>query len=99
MKHIYTTLLLILFSFPSFSQNPIIRDYKDDCQRGHHILVNGDWKPHGTWKHHYGKARYNKGQLVWIKLNGKERVYYETIRLTQLQNKIESLETKLAERE
>lgn len=99
MKHFYTTLFLILITIPSFSQTPVLRDYQDDCQKGQHILVDGDWKPHGKWKHHYGKALYNKGQLVWIKLKGDKKVYYETIKLTQLQNKIESLETRLAERE
>jgi hypothetical protein len=96
MKNILTT-LFFLFSLSSFSQKEgEVISYKDGWQKGQHIFVDGDWKPHGKWKHDYGKALYDKGKLVWIKVNGLDKISYETIRLKQLESKIEKLETKLA---
>ena len=96
MKNILTT-LFFLFSLSSFSQKEgEVISYKDGWQKGQHIFVDGDWKPHGKWKHDYGKALYDRGKLVWIKVNGLDKISYETIRLKQLESKIEKLETELA---
>ena len=96
MKNILTT-LFFLFTLSSFSQKEgEVISYKDGWQKGQHIFVDGDWKPHGKWKHQYGKALYDRGQLVWIKVNGTDKISYETIRLKQLESKIERLETELA---
>ena len=96
MKNILTT-LFFLFSLSSFSQKEgDIISYSDGWQKGQHIFIDGDWKPHGKWKHEYGKALYDRGKLVWIKVNGLDKISYETIRLKQLESKVEKLETKLA---
>ena len=96
MKNILTT-LFFLFSLSSFSQErEKVISYKDGWQKGYHIFVDGEWKPHGKWKHDYGKALYDRGKLVWIKVDGLDKISYETIRVKQLERKIEKLETKLA---
>ena len=96
MRNILTT-LFFLFTLSSFAQKEgEVISYKDGWQKGQHIFVDGDWKPHGKWKHDYGKALYDKGKLVWIKVNGLDKISYETIRVKQLERKIEKLETKLA---
>jgi hypothetical protein len=93
----FLTSLFFLFTLSSFSQKEgKVINYNDGWQKGKHIFVDGDWKPHGKWRHQYGKAMYDKGKLVWIEVNGLDRVSYETIRLKQLENKIERLETELA---
>lgn len=96
MRNILTS-LFFLFTLSSFSQKEgEVKSYKDGWQKGQHIFVDGNWKPHGKWKHDYGKALYDKGKLVWIKVDGMDKISYETIRLKQLESKIEKLETELA---
>lgn len=96
MKNILTS-LFFLFTLSSFAQKEgEVVNYKDGWQKGKHIFVDGDWKPHGKWKHQYGKALYDKGKLVWIEVNGLDRVSYETIKLKQLEKKIEKMEAIIA---
>lgn len=96
MRNILTS-LFFLFTLSSFSQKQgETINYNDGWQKGQHIFVDGDWKPHGKWKHQYGKALYDKGKLVWIKVDGMDKISYEAIRVKQLESKIEKLETKLA---
>ena len=96
MRNILTS-LFFLFTLSTFAQKEgEVVNYKDGWQKGKHIFVDGDWKPHGKWKHQYGKAMYDKGKLVWIEVNGLDRVSYETIRLKQLESKIEKMEAVLA---
>lgn len=96
MRNILTS-LFFLFTLSTFAQKEgEVVNYKDGWQKGKHIFVDGDWKPHGKWKHQYGKAMYDKGKLVWIEVNGLDRVSYETIRLKQLEKKIEKMEAVLA---
>jgi len=96
MKQILTT-LFFLFTLSSFSQNDnTIRKYNDDWQKGYHIFVDGEWKPHGKWKHEYGKALYDRGKLVWIKVNNQRKWTGDEIKLVQLERKIEKLKQELA---
>ena len=96
MKQILTT-LFFLFTLSSFSQNDnTIRKYNDGWQKGYHIFVDGEWKPHGKWKHEYGKALYDKGRLVWIKVNNQRKWTGDEIKLVQLERKIEKLKQELA---
>ena len=92
MKTIITTLLLF-FSLTTFSQE-IVR-FKNEYQKGYFILVNGKHEPHGIWKSHYGKAKYEYGKLVWIHLNNNRRVTSEEITIAQLHSKIKKLENQL----
>lgn len=96
MKQILTT-LFFLFTLSSFSQNNnTIRKYNDGWQKGYHIFVDGEWKPHGKWKHEYGKALYDRGRLVWIKVNNQRKWTGDEIKLVQLERKIEKLKQELA---
>jgi hypothetical protein len=96
MKNILTT-LFFLFSLSSFSQTQNeIKSYKDAWQKGYHIFVDGQWKPHGKWKHNYGKALYDRGKLVWIKVNNEKKWMGDEIKITQLEKKIEKLKEELA---
>ena len=96
MKQILTT-LFFLFTLSSFSQNDnTIRKYNDGWQKGYHIFVDGEWKPHGKWKHEYGKALYDRGKLVWIKVNNQRKWTGDEIKLVQLERKIEKLKQELA---
>jgi len=95
MKHFLTT-LFFLFTLSSFSQNDNqIKKYKDGWQKGYHIFVDGEWKAHGIWKHQYGKAKYDKGKLVWIKLDNQRKWTNEEIRLAKLERKIEKIRQEL----
>jgi hypothetical protein len=91
MKTLITTLLLF-FSLTAFSQE-IVR-FKNEYQKGYFILVNGKHEPHGIWKSHYGKAKYNYGKLEWIKLNNSSKVTSDEIVITQLQSKVRRLENQ-----
>jgi hypothetical protein len=92
MKTLITTFLLF-FSITAFSQE-IVR-FKNEYQKGYFILVNGEHKPHGIWKSHYGKAKYNYGKMEWIKLNNSPKVTSDEIVITQLQSKVRRLENQL----
>ena len=96
MKHIVISFLL-LFSLSAFSQtNPNIIKYNDGHQKGYHIIIDGEYKPHGLWKHSYGKARYDKGELIWLKLKNGKKWSGEEIKIAKLERKIKRLETHLA---
>jgi len=96
MKQLLTT-LFFLFTLSSFSQNNNeVRKYNDGWQKGYHIFVDGEWKAHGTWKHQYGKALYDKGKLVWIKLKNDRKWTSEEIKIVQLEKRIEKLKQELA---
>jgi hypothetical protein len=95
MKSILTT-LFFLFSISSFSQKEgEVISYKDGWQKGQHIFVDGDWKPHGKWKHNYGKALYDKGKLVWIKIHNDRKWTGDEIKIVQLERKIKQLKQEL----
>jgi hypothetical protein len=96
MKQLLTT-LFFLFTLSSFSQNNNeVRKYNDGWQKGYHIFVDGQWKAHGNWKHQYGKALYDKGKLVWIKLKNDRKWTNEEIKIAQLEKRIEKLKQELA---
>ena len=96
MRYILTS-LFFLFTLSAFSQKEgkTIR-YSDGWQKGYHIFVDGEWKPHGKWKHQYGKALYDKGKLVWIKLDKQRKWTGDEIKLVQMEKKIEKLKQELA---
>ena len=96
MRYILTS-LFFLFTLSSFSQQTekIVR-HNDGWQKGYHIFVDGQWKPHGKWRHQYGKALYDRGKLVWIKLDKQRKWTGDEIKLVQLQKKIEKLKQELA---
>lgn len=91
MRNILTS-LFFLFTLSAFSQKEgeTIK-YKDGWQKGQHIFVDGNWKPHGKWKHEYGKALYDKGKLVWIKVEKQRKWTGDEIRIVQLEKKLEKL--------
>ena len=96
MKHLLTS-LFFLFTLSSFSQSDNkIKQYTDGWQKGYHIFVDGEWKPHGKWKHEYGKALYDRGKLVWIKVNNERKWGGDEIRVVQLERKLEKLKQELA---
>ena len=96
MKQLLTT-LFFLFTLSVFSQKEgqVIK-YNDGWQKGQHIFVDGDWRPHGKWKHEYGKALYDKGKLVWIKVEKQRKWTGDEIKVVQLERKIEKLKQELA---
>lgn len=95
MKHLLTT-LFFLFTLSAFSQKEghTIK-YKDGYQKGQHIFVDGNWKLHGKWKHEYGKALYDKGKLVWIKVEKQRKWTGDEIKIVQLEKKLEKLKQEL----
>lgn len=96
MKHLLTT-LFFLFTLSSFSQSENkIKRYNDGWQKGQHIFVDGQWKPHGKWRHEYGKALYDRGKLVWIKVNNQRKWTGDEIKVVQLEKKLEKLKQELA---
>lgn len=96
MKYLLTLFFFLFISY-SFSQtNNEIKYYKDDLQKGYHILLNGKWKQHGVWKSHYGKAKFEHGKLVWIKIGNNPKLLGTEIRLIQLENRVKKLKQELA---
>lgn len=91
MKQLLTT-LFFLFTLSSFSQKSgDTMKYTDGWQKGQHIFVDGNWKPHGKWKHEHGKALYDKGKLVWIKIEKQKKWTGVEIKSVQLERKLEKL--------
>ena len=96
MKYILTLLFLLSFTF-SFSQSfNEVKRFKDEIQSGYHVLINNEWKAHGIWKSHYGKAKYEYGKLIWMKIGNMPKISGSEIRITQLERKIQKLKSELA---
>jgi hypothetical protein len=93
MKTLITTLLLF-FSLTAFSQE-IVR-FKNEYQKGYFILVNNNYEPHGIWKSHYGKAKYEYGKMIWIQLRNQPKISSQEIKINQLQSKIKRLENSIS---
>lgn len=75
-----TTLLFLLFTLTTFSQEVEIKEFKDKNQTGYFIKVNDQWLRHGIWESNYGKAEYNEGKLVWIQPKGERKWTAEEIK-------------------
>lgn len=75
-----TTLLFLLFTLTTFSQEQEIKKYEDDLQTGYFIKVENKWLRHGIWESQNGKAEYNQGKLVWIQPKGERKWTAEEIK-------------------
>lgn len=82
MKQI-TTLLFLLFTLSSISQEIEIKEFKTETQKGYFIKVENQWLRHGIWESDFAKAEYNKGELVWIQPNGKKKWTAQEIKSEQ----------------
>ena len=83
-----TTLLLLLFTMTTFSQEVEVKKFQDQNQTGYFIKVNNQWLRHGIWESEFAKAEYNKGKLVWIQPNGQKKWTAEEIKAEQKERRI-----------
>lgn len=77
------TLLFLLFTLTTFSQEQEIKKYEDEVQQGYFIKVENQWLRHGIWESENGKAEYNEGKLVWIQPKGERKWTAEEIKAEQ----------------
>ena len=107
MRNLFLTILLLLLINPLFANEgkKYLEQVGDNTyyfveydtngkllQKGYYILINGNYILDGLWYNSKGtKARYNEGELVWIKPKGHPRYTYKQIELEQLKAEVRRL--------